>query len=81
MLDIKVVGPGCPNCNKLESMCRNIVAELGINANIEKITDISKFPELGVMFTPGLIINGKVVSSGKVPTKSTLLHWIQEADQ
>ena len=79
MINIKVVGPGCGNCQRLEALCREAVAENGIVANIEKVTDISKFADLGIMLTPGLIINGKVVVSGKIPVKSTLAHWIQEA--
>lgn len=79
MVSIKVVGPGCANCQKLESLCKEVVAENGIDASIEKVTDISKFAELGILLTPGLIINGKVVASGKIPVKSTLAHWIKDA--
>ena len=79
MIDIKVVGPGCANCQKLESLCKEVVAENGIDAKIEKVTDVKQFADLGIMLTPGLIINGKVVASGKIPVKSTLAHWIQEA--
>jgi len=76
MLNIKVVGPGCMNCEKLATMCRGVVTENNIQAEIEKITDISKFTDLGIMMTPGLLINNKVVSSGKIPTKETLTQWI-----
>ncbi len=76
MLNIKVVGPGCSNCQKLEDLCRGAVKELAIEANIEKVTDINKYADLGIMMTPGLIINGKVKLSGKLPTKATLVHWI-----
>jgi len=47
--------------------------------NLEKITDFKKFADYGIMFTPGLVINGKVVASGKIPTKETLAHWMTEA--
>jgi small redox-active disulfide protein 2 len=77
MINIKVVGSGCPNCNKLEALCKEVVAEEGIEAQIEKITDFNKFTELGIFVTPGLLINDKVVSSGKIPTKSTLVNWIK----
>jgi small redox-active disulfide protein 2 len=76
MLNIKVVGPGCSNCQKLEDLCKDVVKELAIEADIEKVTDIKKFAELGVMMTPGLIINGKAVLSGKLPSKATLVHWL-----
>jgi small redox-active disulfide protein 2 len=76
MLYIKVVGPGCSNCQKLEDLCRGAVKELALDASIEKVTDIKQFADLGILMTPGLIINGKVKLSGKLPTKATLVHWI-----
>ena len=79
MLEIKVVGPGCMNCNRLEEMCREIVAENALHAKIEKITDIAKFAGLGIFMTPGLIINDKVISSGKLPGKTLLTQWLTEA--
>ncbi|AFN74304.1 redox-active disulfide protein 2 [Melioribacter roseus P3M-2] len=78
MLDIKVLGPGCANCIKLENLVKEVVEENNIQANIEKITDPMKFADYGVMITPGLVVNGKVLSSGKLPTKSTLEHWLKE---
>jgi len=81
MLNIKVVGSGCSNCQKLEALCREVVNENNIMAEIEKITNFNKFADLGIMMTPGLLINNKVVSSGKLPTKSTLAHWIIDADR
>jgi small redox-active disulfide protein 2 len=79
MLNIKVVGSGCANCNKLEQLCRDVVQDNDIEAEIEKITDVNTFADLGILMTPGLILNNKVVSSGKVPTKWTLENWIKEA--
>ncbi len=80
MIDIKVVGPGCANCQRLETLCKEVVAETGIEANIEKVTDVSKFADLGIMLTPGLVIDGEVKVSGKIPVKSTLAHWIRETE-
>jgi small redox-active disulfide protein 2 len=80
MLEIKVVGPGCMNCNRLEEMCCEIVAKQKLPAQIEKITDITKFADLGIFITPGLIINDKVISSGKLPGKSLLTQWITAAN-
>lgn len=77
MLDIKVLGTGCTNCIKLENLVKEVVSESNIPANIEKVTDRDKFMDYGVMLTPGLVVNGKVVSSGKIPTKSTLEHWLK----
>jgi len=76
MLEIKVVGSGCPNCKKLEALCNEVVDENNLEAKIEKVTDFNQFGELGIMMTPGLIVNGKILSQGKIPTKSTLEHWI-----
>ncbi len=79
MLSILVLGPGCYNCQKLEAMCNEIVKEKDIEAAVAKVTDLNQIHALGVMMTPGLLINGKVVSSGRVPSKSTLEQWILEA--
>ena len=81
MLQIKIVGTGCPNCEKLAKMCQEVIAEEGIEAKIEKVTDVNQFAELGVLLTPGLIVNDKLLSSGKIPTKSTLTHWLLTAAQ
>jgi small redox-active disulfide protein 2 len=81
MLNIKVVGSGCANCNKLEQLCHEVVKEHNIQAEIEKITDVNTFADLGIMMTPGLLLNNNVVSSGKIPTKSTLEHWIIETNK
>ncbi len=77
MLDIKVLGPGCKNCLKLESLVREVVNETGIQANIEKVTEPNKFIEYGIMLTPALVVNGKVLVSGKIPTKQTLEYWLK----
>lgn len=63
-MDIKVLGPGCANCHRIEEMAKKAVAELGIEATIEKITDIAEIMKY-TMSTPGLVINGKLRHSGK----------------
>lgn len=75
---IKVYGSGCTNCKKLEEMCKEVINELNANASVEKVTDIQEIMKTGILSTPGLEINGKIISSGKLPTKSTLIQWIQE---
>jgi len=67
-MDIKILGPGCPKCKTLEKVTREAVAEAGINATIDKVEDIVKIMEYRVMHIPGLVINGKVVLRGQVPT-------------
>ena len=75
---IKVYGSGCANCKRLEAMCTEVVQENNFYASIEKVTDLQEIMKTGILSTPGLEINGKMISSGKLPTKSTLVHWIQE---
>lgn len=65
---IKVLGPGCGNCVKLEKNAKQAVEELGIDATIEKVTDFKKIVEYGVMQTPGLVVDEKVKSTGKIAT-------------
>lgn len=78
MLDIKVLGTGCANCLKLEELVKQVVLENNFEADIQKVTDKDKFMDYGVMLTPGLVVNGKVLSSGKIPIKSTLAHWLAD---
>lgn len=75
---IKVYGSGCANCKRLEAMCTEVIQENNIDASIEKVTDIQEIMKTGILSTPGLEINGKMISSGKLPTKSTLVYWIQD---
>jgi len=78
MLNIVILGTGCPNCIKLENLCREVVAEKSLEANIEKVTDFNKFGDYGVMLTPGLVVNGKVLSQSKIPVKNTLESWLEK---
>lgn len=78
MLTIKIVGPGCSNCQNLFQLCMNVATENNLEADIQKITDREKFTELGVWMTPALIVNGQILSQGKIPTKSTLEHWLKD---
>lgn len=78
MTTIKIYGSGCANCKKLEQLCNEAVGEMKIDANVEKVTDLMEIMKSGIMSTPGLEINGKIVSAGKLPTKETLKHWITE---
>jgi len=81
MLNVIVLGSGCPNCKKVERLCYDVAAENNLNMDLEKITDFTRFADYGIMVTPGLVINGKVMASGKIPTKATLTHWMIEADK
>lgn len=80
-MEIKVLGPGCPKCKTLEQATRNAVSELGIDANITKIDDIVAIMSYGVMRTPALVIDEKVIFSGKVPSISELKEIITKNQQ
>ena len=64
-MEIKVLGPGCANCYKLEELAKQAVKELGVDATVAKITDIGEIAMNGILSTPGLIVNGKVKHSGR----------------
>jgi small redox-active disulfide protein 2 len=67
-MNIKILGTGCPRCKALEQVTRSAVAELGITADVEKVEDIVKIMNYGVMRTPALVIDEKIALSGRVPT-------------
>lgn len=71
MLEIKILGPGFPNCLKHENLRREIVTEKNWDTRIEKITDFIEFGNYGIIMTTGLVVNGYYLSQGKIPVKST----------
>ena len=71
-MEIKVLGTGCTKCKQLEKMTREVAAELNLDANIEKVEDIYKIMQAGVMTTPALIVDGEVVLKGKLPSVKEL---------
>ena len=79
MLSIKVLGPGCANCRKLEQVAREAVAATGVDAEITKVTDMQQIIGYDVLKTPGLVINEKLVSSGRIPTPASIAEWIRAA--
>ncbi len=78
-MDIKVLGPGCKKCNTLAEATQKAVAELSMDVNITKIDDMIKILSYGVMSTPALVINEKVVVSGKVPSIPEIKEFIKNA--
>ena len=78
MLEIKVLGPGCPKCKQTEKVVREVLAETGVNASVEKVTDIKTIAEFGVFGTPAVVVDGKVKSMGKIPTKEQVKSWITQ---
>jgi len=78
-MEIKVLGPGCPKCGEVEKRVKNVLVELSIAADVEKITDIKKMMSYGILGTPGLAINGKVKCAGRIPRPEEIKAWIREA--
>lgn len=81
MLTIKVLGSGCANCKRVEQIARKIVSDLGIEAEIVKVTDYNDITTYNILSTPGLVINEKVVSSGRIPTPAEVSTWVADALQ
>ena len=79
MLTIKVLGPGCANCKKLEAVARQVVGQLAIEAEVIKVTDYPDIMAYNIMSTPGLVINEKVVSTGRIPTPAEVTTWLVAA--
>jgi small redox-active disulfide protein 2 len=80
MLTVKVLGSGCENCKKVESIARKVVTSMGLQAQVIKVTDwaeIKKYPILG---TPGLVINEKVVCAGRIPSEAEVTTWMVNAE-
>jgi small redox-active disulfide protein 2 len=75
---IEVLGMGCARCNKLEQEVREALKELDVEAEVVKVSDLDKISSYGVLITPGLVMNGKVYSSGKIPARSELKSWIKK---
>ena len=74
---IKILGPGCTNCVNLERVTRQAVADLGLDAQIEKVTDYAEIMGYGVMSTPGLVVDDKVVVAGRVPTPAKVRELLE----
>ncbi|WP_374685755.1 thioredoxin family protein [Promineifilum sp.] len=79
MLKIKVLGPGCANCQRVEDVAKAAVAELGVEAEIEKVTDRAVFAQYNLLATPGLVINEKLVSGGRIPGQNEVMVWVGKA--
>jgi small redox-active disulfide protein 2 len=79
MLNIKVLGSGCANCKKLEALAHQVVDQMGIEAEIVKVTEYPDIMAYNIMSTPGLVINEKVVSSGRIPSVAEITTFVTNA--
>ena len=78
-MKIKVLGPGCARCHQLEQTTKEVLKELGIDAEVEEVKDMKKIMEYPILTTPGLVINEKIVCSGRVPSKAEVTTFITTA--
>jgi len=78
-MEIKVLGTGCPKCKRLEQLAREAAAELGVEATFTKVQDMDEILTYDIMSTPGLVIDGELKSSGRIPRKAEIAEWIRAA--
>jgi small redox-active disulfide protein 2 len=78
-MEIKILGPGCYKCHELDKKVREVAKELGVDAQIEYVQDIRKIMEYPILTTPGLVVDGNIVCSGRVPSKSEIKEFITKA--
>ena len=77
-MEIKVLGPGCPKCEATAKSVKEVIAETGVDAQIEKVTDIMEIAKHGVFMTPSVVVDGEIKCVGKVPKKEEIKTWIQK---
>ena len=77
-MEIKVLGPGCPKCEATEKNVKEAVAESGLDAQVDKVTDVMEIAKYGVFGTPAVVIDGEVKSVGKIPDKEEIKAWIEQ---
>ncbi len=79
-MEIRILGSGCPRCHEVEKRTIDVLAELDIAADVQKVTDLMKMMEHGIMATPGFVINGKVKCSGRIPSRDEIKTWVLESN-
>lgn len=79
MLNVKVLGPGCTNCENVEAAVRAAATGLGIEIELSKVKDRAEFSRYGLLATPGLVINEKLVCAGRIPDQGEVMSWLADA--
>lgn len=78
MMEIKILGPGCAKCHQVEKLVKEAVTEMGSDAKIDHVTDFKEIAAYGVFTTPSVVVDGKVVSVGKIPRKEDIRDWLRK---
>jgi len=79
MLTIKILGSGCANCKRLEQIARKVVSEMALEAEVIKVTEYPEIMKYNILSTPGLVVNEKLVSAGRIPTPAEVTTWLTSA--
>lgn len=79
MIIVKVLGPGCANCKKVEELTREAVANFGVEAQVIKVKDFAEIQKYPILHTPGLVINERLVCSGRIPSAAEISTWLADA--
>lgn len=79
MLTVKILGSGCANCKRVEQIARKVISEMALEAEVVKVTDYKDIMAYNILSTPGLVINEKVVCSGRIPTPAEVTTWLADA--
>ena len=75
-MDIKILGSGCPKCQRLEQLTREVATDLGVDIQVEHVRDMKKIMEYAVVSTPALVVDGEVKASGHMPSKEDVGRWL-----
>jgi small redox-active disulfide protein 2 len=80
-MEIRILGPGCPRCHEVEKRTIDVLAKMDVAADVQRISDMKKIAEYKIMATPGLVINNKLRSTGRIPSKDEIRKWIEEESE
>lgn len=80
MLTIKILGSGCANCKKVEALTRQVIGDMGMSAEVIKVTDFGQIMQYPIVSTPGLVVNEKLVCAGRIPSPAEITTWLTTAE-